>query len=235
MNPKTLFLIPARGGSKGIPGKNIRPFNGKPLICHAIDCARGFAEDADICVSTDSEDIRKVAEDYGLEVPFIRPAELASDTAGSHEVMLHALDFYRQRGKDYERLVLLQPTSPLRIREDVEKVIAAWNPGIDMAVAVKKAATNPYTNAYEADGEGFLHISKGDGSSTVRRQCAPDVWEYTGAVYAITVASLRNSRMTDFRKTVGVEIPAVRSLDLDTPLDWKIAEVVASSPELWKE
>ena len=87
---KPLFIIPARGGSKGIPGKNIRPFCGKPLICHAIDQARAFTTDDRICLSTDSAQIRGVAEDYGLRVPFLRPAELATDTAGSREVMLHA-------------------------------------------------------------------------------------------------------------------------------------------------
>lgn len=226
MSIPTLFLIPARGGSKGIPGKNIRIFNGKPLICHAIDCAREFAEDADICLSTDSAEIRDVAVEYGLSVPFLRPDELASDTAGSYEVMLHALDFYRNLGKDYRRLVLLQPTSPFRLPEDVANALRAWSPEIDMAVSVTPAATNPYLNAYETDSDGFLHISKGDGTCTRRRQEAPPVWEYTGAVYVITVDSLRKARLNEFGKVVPVEMPRERAIDLDTPLDWKIAELL---------
>jgi len=229
MNHSTLYLIPARGGSKGIPGKNIKVFNGKPLICHAIDTAREFADDSDICLSTDSGQIRHVAEDYGLHVPFLRPDELASDTAGTHEVILHALGFYRNLGQNYDRLVLLQPTSPFRTAEDVRLTLEAWRPEIDMAVTVTPAATNPYLNAYEADKDGFLHVSKGDGTATLRRQDAPKVWEYTGAVYVVTVSSILKARMAEFRRVVPVEIPRERSLDLDTPLDWKIAEFLINN------
>ena len=105
---KSLFLITARGGSKGIPHKNIKPLAGKPLICYAIDVARQFVEDMDICVSTDGDDIIEVVEKYGLKVPFKRPAELASDTAGSYEVIRHAVQFYEQKGVLYDTVVLLQ-------------------------------------------------------------------------------------------------------------------------------
>ena len=93
-----LIVIPARGGSKGIPRKNIKPFDGKPLINYTIDCARAIAKDEDICVSTDDDEIIQVVENYGLKVPFKRPAELATDTAGTYEVLLHALDFYESKG-----------------------------------------------------------------------------------------------------------------------------------------
>ena len=93
---KTLFIIPARGGSKGIPGKNIKPLCGKPLICYAIDNARSFVGDEDICLTTDSSDIISVANNYGLKVPFVRPAELANDKSGTYEVLLHAIEYYEQ-------------------------------------------------------------------------------------------------------------------------------------------
>ena len=111
---KTLVIIPARGGSKGIPHKNIRPLGGKPLICRAIDHARSVAADADICVSTDDPEIIRTVEDYGLHVPFVRPACLATDSCGTYEVLLHALDHYEQQGIHYDAIVLLQPTSPFR-------------------------------------------------------------------------------------------------------------------------
>lgn len=225
-DPRTLFIIPARGGSKGIPGKNIRPFLGKPLICHSIDHARAFAEDADICVTTDSEEIAATARDYGLDVPFLRPAELATDGAGTHEVLLHALDFYRDRGIEYERVVLLQPTSPLRTPADIRKAIDLWTPQVDMVVTVCPAATNPYYNAFETDADGYLHISKGEGGYT-RRQDAPAVWEYNGAVYVITAASLRAMHMSKFPKRIPSPMDAAASVDLDTPLDWMIAESLA--------
>ncbi len=223
---KPLFIIPARGGSKGIPGKNIRPFCGKPLICHAIDQARAFTTDDRICLSTDSAQIRGVAEDYGLRVPFLRPAELATDTAGSREVMLHALDFYTAIGTDTDRIVLLQPTSPLRSLEDIRRCINLYRDYCDMVVSVKEAATNPYYNAYETDSEGLLHISKGDGMYT-RRQDAPKVWEYTGAVYVINPESLRRMPMGSFSRRLMCATDPKRAIDLDTPLDWLMAETIS--------
>ena len=225
---KTLYLIPARGGSKGIPGKNIKPFAGKPLICHTIDQARtAGADDNDICVSTDSEEIRNIVEGYGLKVPFMRPANLATDTAGTYGVILHALDWYSAHGVEYDRVVLLQTTSPLRLPEDIEGAIAMWQPGIDMVVSVCEAATNPYYNAFETDPEGNLHISKGDGHYT-RRQDAPKVWEYNGAVYVMDSTSLRRMPMSEFPVRKPYIMPQERSVDLDTLADWARAEQLAN-------
>lgn len=229
--PKDLYLIPARGGSKGIPGKNIKPFCGKPLICHSIDHARAAgAADADICVSTDSPDIKRVAEEYGLPVPFLRPDELATDGSGTYEVILHALDFYAAQGKIYDRVILLQPTSPLRRAEDITGAVALFTPDTDMVVSVTEARTNPYYNAFETDGEGFLKISKGDAHYT-RRQDAPKVYEYNGAVYVMSVEALRRSPLSQFRRRIPYPMPADRSVDLDTPLDWQIAEAVRTQSQ----
>ena len=225
---KILYLIPARGGSKGIPGKNIKDFIGKPLICHAIDQARAAgAEDRDICVSTDSDDIRSTVEQYGLPVPFMRPDHLATDTAGTYEVILHALDQYEAAGIHYDLVILLQTTSPLRRADDITNALELWHPGIDMVVSVCEAATNPYYNAFETDTEGNLHISKGDGHYT-RRQDAPKVWEYNGAVYVMSTESLRKMPMSRFPVRKPYVMPAERSVDLDTPADWLRAEQLAS-------
>lgn len=220
---KTLYVIPARGGSKGIPHKNIKPLAGKPLIGYSIDVARQLAADDDICLTTDDPDIAATAESMGLNVPFLRPASLATDTCGTYEVLIHALDFYRDRGIDYDTLVLLQPTSPMRTADDVRTALALYSPDIDMVVTVKEAASNPYYNCYETDNDGFLHISKGDGGYT-RRQDAPKVWEYNGAVYVINVESLRRMPLSAFTRRRMSVMPAERSVDLDTPVDWLIAE-----------
>ena len=220
---KTLYVIPARGGSKGIPHKNIKPLAGKPLIGYSIDVARQLAADYDICLTTDDPDIAATAESMGLNVPFLRPASLATDTCGTYEVLIHALDFYRDRGIDYDTLVLLQPTSPMRTADDVRAAMALYSPDIDMVVTVKEAASNPYYNCYETDSDGFLHISKGDGGYT-RRQDAPKVWEYNGAVYVINVESLRRMPLSAFTRRRMSVMPAERSVDLDTPVDWLIAE-----------
>ena len=220
---KTLYVIPARGGSKGIPHKNIKPLAGKPLIGYSIDVARQLAADDAICLTTDDPDIAATAESMGLNVPFLRPASLATDTCGTYEVLIHALDFYRDRGIDYDTLVLLQPTSPMRTADDVRAALALYSPDIDMVVTVKEAASNPYYNCYETDNDGFLHISKGDGGYT-RRQDAPKVWEYNGAVYVINVESLRRMPLSAFTRRRMSVMPAERSVDLDTPVDWLIAE-----------
>ena len=222
---KSLFLITARGGSKGIPHKNIKPLNGKPLIYYAIDVARQFVGDDHICVSTDGEDIMKCVEDYGLKVPFKRPAELASDTAGSYEVILHAVRYYEALGRLYDNIVLLQPTSPFRTKEDVEMCLSKYDSECDMVVSVKSAASNPYYDIFEEDADGNLVISKGDGKIT-RRQDAPKCYEYNGAVYVINVKSLKSRHMSDFKKIKFCEMSEIHSVDLDTMLDWKYAELL---------
>lgn len=228
---KNLVIIPARGGSKGIPHKNIKALGGKPLICRAIDNARAVADDADICVSTDDPEIIRVVEDYGLKVPFVRPAELAADNSGTYEVLLHALDFYEKQGRNYDAVLLLQPTSPFRRDEDVRGAMALYTPDIDMVVSVTEAKANPYYNSFEADNEGFLHISKGDGSY-VRRQDAPKVWEYNGAVYVINTLSLKRETLGKFKRRKMYVMDELHSLDLDTPLDWRIAELLISENEI---
>ena len=227
----TLFFIPARGGSKGIPGKNIKPLNGKPLILYSIEQARALAADMDICLSTDSEEIAQVARDAGLEVPFLRPSHLATDSATTRDAILHALDFYRGKGIDYDKVVLLQPTSPLRTVDDISGAMELYSPDIDMVVSVKEAATNPYYNAFEIDDDGFLHISKGDGLYT-RRQDAPQVWEYNGAIYVINSDSIRRMPMGAFPRRRMFPMSAENSVDLDTPLDWHLAESILKTRKL---
>ena len=136
---KILYLIPARGGSKGIPHKNIKLLHGKPLIQYSIEVARKFAVDDDICISTDDLQIKAVAEGLGLKVPFLRPDYLASDTAGTSDVIIHALDFYSKQGKEYDVVVLLQPTSPLRTVQNVKDCLAIYTDEYDMVTTVKES------------------------------------------------------------------------------------------------
>ena len=228
---KPLFVIPARGGSKGIPGKNIKPLGGKPLIAYSVEVARQLAPDSDICVSTDDPAIADVVREMGLEVPFMRPDYLATDNCGTYEVLLHAVKFFEKLGRRYDTMVLLQPTSPLRTADDVRRCLEAYTPDVDMVVTVVEAASNPYYNCYETDADGFLHISKGDGSF-VRRQDAPKAWEYNGAVYVINIDSLKQMPLSKFPRRRMVEMERRRSIDLDTPLDWMVAEaVVAQMPK----
>lgn len=220
---KPLFVIPARGNSKSIPGKNIKLLAGKPLIAYSIEVALALTSSERIIFSTDSPEIAVVARECGIDNPHIRPPELATDTAGSREVLLDAMAAAERRGLEFDCVVLLQPTSPLRSVHDVQRTLMAWSPNVDMAVTVTSASCNPYYDCFETDQDGFLHVSKGDGLLT-RRQQAPAAWQYNGAVYVITPASLKSMPLGAFSKRVPVEMPRERSLDIDTPLDWIICE-----------
>lgn len=223
---RTLIIIPARGGSKGIPRKNIKLFDGKPLIYYTIDCARAICPDEDICVSTDDAEIISVVEQYGLKVPFVRPAELASDTAGTNEVLLHALDFYKKKGVHYDIVVLLQNTSPFRTPQQVKEALALYRQDVDMVVSVKECAANPYYSVFEEDSKGYLHICKGDGNIT-RRQDSPKVYEYNGAIYIMNAETLKTTHMHKMQKRVKYVMDDRSSFDLDTMWDWQMAEMMA--------
>lgn len=220
-----LVIIPARGGSKGIPHKNIKPLNGKPLIHYTIDAARGVAQDADICVSTDDPAIIKCVEDYGLKVPFVRPAELATDTAGTYEVLLHALDFYEKQNHHYDVVLLLQNTSPFRNSEHVKEALRLYRPNIDMVVSVSKTKTNPYYNCFEEDENGFLKKTL-DSTCFIRRQDAPATYEYNGAIYVINAEQMKKMPLGRFTRRVKFVMDDIHSVDLDNMIDWKFAEFI---------
>ena len=222
---KILVIIPARGGSKGIPHKNIKPLNGKPLIHYTIDEAREIVGDDDICVSTDDPEIIKCVEDYGLKVPFVRPEELANDTAGTYEVLLHALSFYEKQGRHYDVVLLLQNTSPFRKAEQIKEALALYNDNVDMVVSVKECAANPYYSVFEEDNNGFLHVCKGDGN-IIRRQDAPKVYEYNGAIYIMNAEKLKTTHMHKMQKRVKYVMDDQSSFDLDTMWDWQMAEMI---------
>ena len=223
-----LVIIPARGGSKGIPHKNVKELNGKPLICYSIDAARQLTTDKNICVSTDDDVIIKVVEDYGLKVHFKRPAELATDCAGTNGVLLHALEFYEKQGRKYDVVVLLQPTSPFRETKSLKEAVALYTSDIDMVVSVKEAATNPYYNSFEEDAEGLLVISKGDGTIE-RRQDAPKVWEFNGSIYVINSTRLKEVGLSKLNRIRKYVMDDLHSIDIDSMFDWYMAEKVISS------
>lgn len=226
MSYNFLFLITARGGSKGIPGKNIKPLAGKPLIHYSIDTARMLADDKDICVSTDDAMIKRVAEDHGLHVPFTRPAELATDTAGSYEVLLHALNYYESIGRSYNAIVLLQPTSPFRKASQVKEAMEQYDNSLDMVVSVKASKVSPFS-FYTENEEGYLQPMM--PNNYTRRQDMPVAYEYNGAIYVINTASLRAMPLSSFKKVKKYVMGEPESLDIDTNMDWYFAEFLVGS------
>lgn len=225
MKDDTLVIIPARGGSKGIPGKNIKLLGGKPLIYYTIELARKLFQDEHICVSTDSLEIKNVVERTGLKVPFIRPAEIATDSASTQEVVLHAFDYYTKlRDKSFNNIILFQPTSPFRKHQHLEEALAIYNSNLDMVVSVKKTKANPYFTLYESDDEGLINrVAKGNFTS--RQECPP-IYELNGSIYIYNPQSIQSKKISEFDKIAPYEMPDIYSVDIDTPLDWEIAEML---------
>ena len=221
---KPLIVIPARGGSKGVPRKNIKVLGDKPLIQYTIDAAKGVFDDEFICVSTDDFEIKSVVEQLGLKVPFLRPNELASDTAGTYEVLLHAISYYESKGYFPDTLILLQPTSPFRTSAHIKEALKLYHESIDMVVSVKETKANPYYILFEEDRNGYLKKTK--EANFTRRQDCPKVWEYNGAIYIINVKALKERVISQFTKVCKFEMDETSSHDIDTLLDWKIAEII---------
>lgn len=220
-----LFIIPARGGSKGIPKKNIKLFLGKPLIQYSIEFARNFVSDNNICLTTDDEEIIKCAKKLHLEVPFVRPDILATDTADTFGVLKHAYSFFKNhRNKQFEAIVLLQPTSPLRETKHLEEAINLYNSDIELVVSVCESPSSPYFSMFEEEEDGFLKICKGKGIYT-RRQDAPKTYEYNGSIYIINkVAIETKNSFKELTKKVKYLMDNYYDTDIDTLEDWNYAE-----------
>ena len=225
---RTLFLIPARGGSKGIPHKNIKELAGKPLICYSIEAARGDTGDENICVSTDDEAIIECVEKTGLKVPFVRPAELASDTASSNDVICHAINFYKEKSIEYDNVVLLQPTSPLRTSEQIKEAMALYRDDIDMVVSVKENLSSVVL--FKENDKGYLEHAF-DVSKGVRRQDALKMYEYNGAIYVINCKSVLEKGMGGFEKIIKYVMSEESSVDIDNMLDWYFCETLIEHQE----
>lgn len=221
---ETLYLIPARGGSKGIPGKNIKSLAGKPLIHYTIDAAREVASDFNICVSTDSEDIKEVVERHGLAVPFLRPSYLSTDGATTEAVILHALEFFHEKGRFYDKIVLLQPTSPLRTGNHIKEAENIFSKDLDMVVSAFETKANPYYLLFEEEGNGFLFKTK--EASFTRRQDCPKVYELNGAIYIINSQSIKDKGMKAFKRIKKYEMDRRSSLDIDDEFDWLLTELL---------
>ncbi|MBX3096492.1 MAG: acylneuraminate cytidylyltransferase family protein [Fimbriimonadaceae bacterium] len=210
-------LVPARSGSKGVPGKNIRLLHEKPLIAWTIEAAFQSGVATEVFVSTDSAEIAAVATASGAEVPFLRPAELATDEATTLDVVLHLLD----RVGDPDWLLLLQPTSPLRSGHDIA---AARNLAKNCDAVVSVAPGKSPALMRHVNADGFL--SGLVDSTATRRQDMPESLLLNGAIYLVRVTTLRSERTFLPLRTRPYLMPPSRSVDIDTPDDWRIAEAL---------
>lgn len=222
---KILALIPARGGSKRLPGKNIKPLGGQPLIAWTIRAAFDSGVCSAVRVSTDDEAIATVARAYGADVPSLRPAELATDTAGSVDVALHALETYEAEHGQVDGLLLLQPTSPFRTAQTIRRGVAlfAETGGRQAVVSVSPAASHPAWCFRTTPGSMSPFL--GWDAIGRRSQDLEPAWALNGAFYLISPERLRVRRSflsPDTRPFVMDE--AREAIDIDTPSDWVVAE-----------
>lgn len=219
---RILAFVPARGGSKGIPNKNIIHLGGEPLIAYAIKASRASMYIDDIIVSTDDLAIAEVALAYGAEVPFLRPSNLAEDRSEIIEAVLHALDFLRKIGRTYDAIVLLQPTQPLRTSLHIDKAIEDfYEQGEKPLVSVSPVSSSPIlTRSIGKNGELVPVLNR---DSTVRRQDMPVYFYVNGCIYINKVDTLTHK--TSFNDNPLPYIMAKQyAVDIDEPEDLELAE-----------
>ena len=225
---KVLGLIPARGGSKSLPRKNVLSLGGRPLISWTIQAALASAYLDRVVASSDDREIMETARKWGAEVPFTRPAELAGDETASIDVVLHALD---QVGNGYDYVVMLQPTSPLRTVGDIDACVSkCLDSGAPACVSVCEASKSPYWMYTFDSRERFRPVIQGLELIT-RRQDIPPVYSLNGAVYVARTDWLRKAGQFITPETVGYVMPHERSLDIDTALDLRICQILVSEKE----
>ena len=218
----------ARGGSKGLPGKNLARLAGKPLVGHAIEAALAARTVDRVVMSTDDPEIAAVARDWGAEVPFMRPAELADDDSPEWLAWKHALDAVDADGPaPVETFVAVPPTSPLRLPADIDACVERFREGdVDVVMTVTPAARNPYFNMVALDADEYAHLVMPRPAALHHRQAAPEVFDVTTVCYVARPAFLRQANDI-FEGRVGVvRVPAERAIDIDTEIDLRVAEAM---------
>ena len=228
---RVLGIVTARGGSKGVPRKNIRMLGGKPLIGWTAEAARAATRLARTVVSTEDEEIAKVAREVGLEVPVMRPVDLAKDTTPSLPVVQHMVRALEDMGDRYDAICLLQPTSPFRRASEIDGCLALLDSsGADSVVSVLPIPVDhhPYW-AYLVGDDGVLRLATGEAAPTTRRQDLPPAVHRNGSVYAMRRDVLMEGNSLYGARTVGFTVDGVRSVNIDTLDDWAHAETILAA------
>jgi CMP-N-acetylneuraminic acid synthetase len=227
----TIALICARGGSKGLPGKNIRLFAGKPLIAWAIDHAKAVARIDRVLVSTDCPVIASIARTFDAEVPFMRPAELARDDSPEWLAWRHAIEYLREVDGVYpERFVSVPATAPLRLPQDIDNCLDDYERGgADMVVTVTDAHRSPYFNMVTRDESGVVQLVIQPQGQVFRRQDAPVVYDMTTVAYVTSPAFILGHDRVFAGTVRAVYVPPERAPDIDTELDFRFAEYLLQS------
>ena len=234
--PRVLAVIPARGGSKGLPGKNIRPLMGKPLLAHSVALAALLGENVRCIVSTDDPEIAEAARAAGAEVPFMRPADLASDSAPMSVVLRHALEAMESLdGTTYDMVLLLDPTSPTRTPESINEAIATLggSPELDGVVAVSEPFFNPTWVGVKPQTEGGIELERyfAEGTGVVRRQDVSRFLRINGSFYVWRAEFIRRLEKSwfDEGRHGYAEIPETHAFSIDDENEFLLVEAVVSA------
>jgi CMP-N-acetylneuraminic acid synthetase len=220
---RTFAFIFARGGSKGVPGKNIKEICGKPLIAYSIEIAKEIESIEKIFVSTEDDNIATVAKKFGADI-IPRPINLAQDDSPEWLAWQHAIKWLRERGDDFEIFISLPTTSPLRNKSDITQCLAFLDEKTDVVVGVTEAVRSPYFNMVRKDSNDFIDVIMKNDNHYARRQDTPAIFDMTTVGYVSRPEFIENSTGIFDGQVKGVEIPTERALDIDTELDFKIAE-----------
>lgn len=219
---KIVCVIPARGGSKGLPGKNIKMFLDKPLIARTIEQAKSSGLIDRVIVSTDDKKIASISKKYGAEVPFIRPKFLAQDKSSIVDVLLHAIEWLKKDDYSFDILVLLHATAPLRSVKDINNSIKLlFNKNVSNVFSVTEAHRNPYFNMVEVNQGRVRLVKRGRFTS---RQEAPKVYDMNASIYVWWKDVLKNKKRIFLRNSRVYVMPKERSVDIDNEIDFRIAE-----------
>jgi N-acylneuraminate cytidylyltransferase/CMP-N,N'-diacetyllegionaminic acid synthase len=225
---KVIAIIPARSGSKGLPGKNIKSFCGKPLIAWTIEAGLGSKYINEVVVTTDSIEIAQISKHYGAQVPFIRPLELSGDLISSFSVIKHAIEFYKDELKrQFDYVVLLEPTSPLRTSGDIDNAIEQLMKAKSATAIVGVCKTEAQNPAFlvKKSCKGFLTAYGNSDIKILRRQDIEDVYFFEGSVYISIVKELLERKTFYHQNTLGFEFPKWKSIEIDDIDDFTIAEI----------
>lgn len=226
---RVVGLIPARGGSKGVPGKNTRPLAGRSLIARTIDCARASGAVDRIVVSSDDPAAAAIARENGVDVPFMRPAHLATDSTPMFDVITHALDELARTGYRPDALLLLQPTSPFRQPHHITRAAAILGDNDSVCSVIPLESThNPYSVMRIRD-DGSLDFFLADGRRFTRRQDMPPAYVREGTIYLASLKTIEEQKSLYGERCRPMILSPEESLSIDTPEDWNLAEVRLSS------
>ena len=223
---KAIAFIFARGGSKGLPGKNIRPLAGKPLIAWSIEHALAVSRIDRVIVSTDSMEIAAVAKQYGAEAPFVRPSELAADSSPEWLAWRHALNYVRETTGTFPKVMISVPTTaPLRLPIDIENCLDEYEKGdADIVITVTDAHRSPYFNMVKAKIDGSVGLVNPPQLNSERRQDAPLVYDMATVCYVARPDFVMTHNAIFDGRVKAVHVPTERAIDIDTLIDFKIAE-----------